>query len=199
MVLSDEEKNLVAFHESGHALAACLLPHADPLDKVTILPRGQALGVTEQIPDVERHNFKQSYLYDRIGVMLGGRGAEKLIFSEVSSGAEEDLKQATNLARHMVTHWGMSDKIGPVAFRRGEEHIFLGREMAQQRDFSEHTAEVIDAEVSRLLKAREADIARLLEQHRSLLEALAKALLEKETLESAEIQDLIAAHPPANA
>jgi cell division protease FtsH len=99
----------------------------------------------------------------------------------------------------MVTHWGMSDKIGPVAFRRGEEHIFLGREMAQQRDFSEHTAEVIDAEVSRLLKAREADIARLLEQHRSLLEALAKALLEKETLESDEIQDLIAAHPPANA
>ncbi|WP_020683618.1 ATP-dependent zinc metalloprotease FtsH [Marinobacterium rhizophilum] len=198
MVLSDEEKNLVAFHESGHAVAACMLPHADPLDKVTILPRGRALGVTEQIPDVERHNFKQSYLYDRIGVMLGGRGAEKLIFSEVSSGAEEDLKQATNLARHMVTHWGMSDRIGPVAFRRGEEHIFLGREMAQQRDFSEHTAEVIDAEVSRLLKAREEDIAQLLERHRALLEALAKMLLEKETLEADEIQKLVAAHPPAS-
>jgi cell division protease FtsH len=116
------------------------LPTADPLDKVSIIPRGRALGVTEQIPEEEHYNLRKTYLHDRIGVMLGGRAAEQLVFGEVSSGAEDDLKQATRLARHMVTHWGMSEKIGPVAFRRGEEHIFLGREMTQQRDFSEHTA-----------------------------------------------------------
>nr|WP_245635128.1 ATP-dependent zinc metalloprotease FtsH [Marinobacterium profundum] len=195
MLLSDDEKQLVAFHEAGHAVTACLLPHADPLDKVTIIPRGQALGVTEQIPEAERHNFKQSYLYDRIGVMLGGRSAEKLVFGEVSSGAEEDLKQATLLARHMVTHWGMSEKIGPVAFHRGEEHVFLGREMAQQRDFSEHTAELIDDEVSTLLKHCEVEIGQLLKNNRALLEAVAEALLEKETLTFDEIRALIDACP----
>jgi cell division protease FtsH len=197
MLLSDDEKQLVAFHEAGHAVVASLLPHADPLDKVTIIPRGRALGVTEQIPETEQHNFKQSYLHDRIGVMLGGRCSEKLIFGEVSSGAEEDLKQATLLARHMVTHWGMSEKIGPVAFHRGEEHIFLGREMAQQRDFSEHTAEVIDDEVSQLLKHREVEIAQLLKSNRALLEAVAKALLEKETLEADEVRALVDACPKA--
>ncbi len=197
MLLSDDEKQLVAFHEAGHAVVASLLPHADPLDKVTIIPRGRALGVTEQIPETEQHNFKQSYLYDRIGVMLGGRCSEKQIFGEVSSGAEEDLKQATLLARHMVTHWGMSEKIGPVAFHRGEEHIFLGREMAQQRDFSEHTAEVIDEEVSQLLKHREVEISQLLKSNRVLLESVAKALLEKETLEFDEIRALIDACPKA--
>lgn len=191
MLLSDDEKRLVAFHEAGHAVVASLLPHADPLDKVTIIPRGRALGVTEQIPENERHNFKQSYLYDRLGVMLGGRCSEKMVFGEVSSGAEEDLKQATLLARHMVTHWGMSEKIGPVAFHRGEEHIFLGREMAQQRDFSEHTAEVIDDEVSTLLKHREVEIGQLLKTNRALLDAVANALLEKETLEFDEIRTLI--------
>ncbi|MCP8688193.1 ATP-dependent zinc metalloprotease FtsH [Marinobacterium sedimentorum] len=195
MLLSDDEKQLVAFHEAGHAVVASLLPHADPLDKVTIIPRGRALGVTEQIPETEQHNFKQSYLHDRIGVMLGGRCSEKLIFGEVSSGAEEDLKQATLLARHMVTHWGMSEKIGPVAFHRGEEHIFLGREMAQQRDFSEHTAEVIDDELSQLLKHREVEISQLLNSNRVLLESVAKALLEKETLEADEIRALIDACP----
>jgi cell division protease FtsH len=140
LIISDEEKTLVAYHEAGHALVASQLPTADPLDKVSIIPRGRALGVTEQIPEEEHYNLRKTYLHDRIGVMLGGRAAEQLVFGEVSSGAEDDLKQATRLARHMVTHWGMSEKIGPVAFRRGEEHIFLGREMTQQRDFSEHTA-----------------------------------------------------------
>ncbi|WP_255854625.1 ATP-dependent zinc metalloprotease FtsH [Marinobacterium rhizophilum] len=197
MLLSDDEKRLVAFHEAGHAVVASLLPHADPLDKVTIIPRGQALGVTEQIPDKELHNFRQSYLYDRIGVMLGGRSSERLVFGEVSSGAEGDLKQATRLARHMVTHWGMSEKIGPVAFQRGEEHVFLGREMAQQRDFSEHTAEVIDEEISTLLKHREVEIAQLLKNNRTLLDAVARALLEKETLEADDIGALIDACPKA--
>jgi len=191
IVMGDDEKKLIAYHEAGHALVASLLPNSDPLDKVTIIPRGHALGVTEQIPEEERHNLGKSYLSDRIGVMLGGRVAEKLIFSEVSSGAEDDLKQATRLARQMVTHWGMSDALGPVAFRRGEEHIFLGREMAQQRDFSEHTAQIIDNEVCSMVKTIEESVAKLLEEHRSQLENLAEALLEKETLEADDIQKSI--------
>jgi len=188
LIIGDEEKNLVAHHEAGHALVASLLPTADPLDKVTIIPRGRSLGATEQIPEEEHYNLRQSYVRDRIAVMLGGRVAEQLVFGEVSSGAEEDLKQATRLARHMVTHWGMSEKLGPVAFRRGEEHIFLGREMTQQRDFSEHTAQIIDDEIGNLLKHIERDVTALLEQHRAQLESLASALLEKETLEADEIQ-----------
>ncbi|MGB5328069.1 MAG: ATP-dependent zinc metalloprotease FtsH [Gammaproteobacteria bacterium] len=190
LIIGDEEKNLVAHHEAGHALVASLLPTADPLDKVTIIPRGRSLGATEQIPEEEHYNLRQGYVRDRIGVMLGGRAAEQLVFGEVSSGAEDDLKQATRLARHMVTHWGMSEKLGPVAFRRGEEHIFLGREMTQQRDFSEHTAQIIDDEISALLKDIEHQVSALLEQHRAQLEALASALLEKETLEADEIQSI---------
>ncbi len=191
LIISDEEKTLVAYHEAGHALVASQLPTADPLDKVSIIPRGRALGVTEQIPEEEHYNLRKTYLHDRIGVMLGGRAAEQMMFGEVSSGAEDDLKQATRLARHMVTHWGMSEKIGPVAFRRGEEHIFLGREMTQQRDFSEHTAQIIDDEIGSLLKGIEQEITTLLQQHRDQLESLAQALLEKETLEADEIQSIL--------
>ncbi|TNF89872.1 MAG: AAA family ATPase, partial [Gammaproteobacteria bacterium] len=191
LIISDEEKHLVAYHEAGHALVASYLPTADPLDKVSIIPRGRALGSTEQIPEEEHYNLQQSYVKDRIGVMLGGRAAERLVFGEVSSGAEEDLKQATRLARHMVTHWGMSEKIGPVAFRRGEEHIFLGREMTQQRDFSEHTAQIIDDEISDLLKNIDKQVADLLIEHRGQLQSLAQGLLEKETLEADEIQAIL--------
>ncbi len=191
LIIGEEEKKLVAHHEAGHAIVAALLPNADPLDKVTIIPRGRALGMTEQIPEEEHYNLRHSYVRDRIGVMLGGRAAEQLIFGEYSSGAEDDLKQATRLARHMVTHWGMSEKLGPVAFRRGEEHIFLGREMTQQRDFSEHTAQIIDDEVCTLLKDIERDVDTLLNQHRQQLESLAAALLEKETLEADDIEEII--------
>ena len=191
LIIGDEEKNLVAHHEAGHAIAAALLPNADPLDKVSIIPRGRALGMTEQIPEEEHYNLRRSYVRDRIGVMLGGRAAEQLIFGESSSGAEDDLKQATRLARHMVTHWGMSERLGPVAFRRGEEHIFLGREMTQQRDFSEHTAQIIDEEVRTLLKEIEGDVDALLQRHRRQLESLAAALLERETLEARDIEAII--------
>ncbi len=191
LIIGEEEKKLVAHHEAGHAIVAALLPNADPLDKVTIIPRGRALGMTEQIPEEEHYNLRRSYVRDRIGVMLGGRAAEQLIFGEYSSGAEDDLKQATRLARHMVTHWGMSEKLGPVAFRRGEEHIFLGREMTQQRDFSEHTAQIIDDEVRTLMKDIERDVDTLLKQHRQQLESLAAALLEKETLEADDIEEII--------
>ncbi|WP_323843802.1 ATP-dependent zinc metalloprotease FtsH [Microbulbifer magnicolonia] len=191
MAISDEDKKIIAYHEAGHALIASLLPHADPLDKATIIPRGRSLGSTEQIPEEEHHSLQASYLRDRIGVMLGGRVSEQVVFNELSSGAEEDLKQATRLARHMVSHWGMSEKLGPVAFRRGEEHIFLGREMAQQKDFSEHTAEIIDEEIVDLIRGIETGVRELMEKHRGKLDALAKALLEKETLEAAEIQQII--------
>lgn len=194
MVIGDEERRWIAYHESGHAVAASLLPNADPLDKVTIIPRGHALGATEQIPEEERHNLPQSYLRDRIGVMLGGRVSEKIIFDEISTGAEEDLRQATRLARYMVSRWGMSEKLGPIAFRRSEEHVFLGREMAQQQDFSEHTARIIDEEISALIKNIEKEIAALLNDHRPQLEALAEALLQKETLEAEEIKSILEEH-----
>jgi cell division protease FtsH len=199
LIIGDEEKKLVAFHEAGHALTAHCLPNADPLDKVSIIPRGMALGMTEQIPEEEHYNLRHGYLRDRIGVMLGGRAAEKLVFGEVSSGAENDLKQATRVARHMVTHWGMSERLGPVAFRRGEEHIFLGREMTQQRDFSEHTARIIDDEVRGLLQGIDRQVFDLLHERRTQLDALAAALLQKETLEAHEIVAILAAPEPAQA
>ena len=190
-ILNDEEKERVAFHEAGHALMACLLDHADPVSKVTIIPRGRSLGATEQLPEEERANLPQSYLLDRIAVMLGGRVSEKIIFNEFSSGAENDIKQATRLARHMVGQWGMSEKLGPVAFRRGEEHIFLGREMAQQRDFSEHTARLIDDEVRSLVCGLEQTAHKLLMENRAALERLARALLEKEILDAKEVLEII--------
>ncbi|HKJ50916.1 MAG TPA: ATP-dependent zinc metalloprotease FtsH [Gammaproteobacteria bacterium] len=198
MIISDEEKSLVAYHESGHAVIASRLQHTDPLDKVSIIPRGRALGVTEQIPEEEHYNLRNSYLRDRIGVMLGGRAAEKLVFGEVSSGAEDDLKQATRLARLMISHWGMSERLGPVAFQRGEEHIFLGREMTQQRDFSEHTAQVIDDEICALLQDIEKQVAELLARDRATLDSLAAALLEKETLESDELDSILHHDEPAS-
>ena len=191
LALNDEDKKLVAYHEGGHALVASLLPKADPLDKVTIIPRGHALGATEQIPEEEHHSLRESYLKDRIGVMLGGRVSEQIVFGETSSGAEQDLKQATILARRMVTQWGMSARLGPVAFRRGEEHIFLGREMTQQRDFSEHTARVIDAEIRDLVGGIEKRVSELLRAHRLELDALAIALLEHETLQRVGIEAAI--------
>ncbi len=192
VIMGEDDRKTVAYHEAGHALTATLLPHADPLEKATIIPRGHSLGATEQIPAESHHNMKVSYLRDRIGVMLGGRVAEQVVFDEVSSGAESDLKQATRLAQHMVTHWGMSRKLGPVAFRRGEEHIFLGKEMAQQKDFSEHTSEIIDDEVIALVSEIEKEVQNLLQKHRKKLDALAEALLEKETLDAREINKVIA-------
>jgi cell division protease FtsH len=201
-VLDEAEKKRVACHESGHALLACLLPHTDPLAKVTIIPRGRALGATELMPEEERYTLSESYLRDRITIMLGGRIAEKIVFGEVSSGAEDDLKQATILARRMISQWGMSEKLGPVAFRRGEEHIFLGREMAQARDFSEHTAQLIDEEVCSLIGELEQKAQEILSEHREQLDTLAEALLHQEVLEADQIQALVATdlqhpHEPA--
>ncbi len=189
--LGAEERELVAYHEAGHALTAARLPRADALQKVSIIPRGRALGITEQLPEEDRHNLKESYLRDRITILLAGREAERLIFEEKTSGAADDLKKATRLALKMVSQFGMSNELGPAYYRRAEEHVFLGREMTQPKDFSEKTAERIDDEVRRLLKELEERAHQILKREKSRLETLAQALLEQETLERAEILRLL--------
>jgi len=196
-VLTEKEKRMTAYHESGHALLAWFLPEADPLHKVTIIPRGRSLGATQQLPSEDRHNYSQSYLETRLTVTLGGRAAEKIVFNEVSSGSENDLQTATKLARYMVTHWGMSERLGPIAFRVGEEHMFLGKEIQQPRDFSEHTAQIIDEEVLKILRKAEEQATELLAQHRSELDLLAEALLQHEVLTPDEIEELLAGSPHA--
>jgi cell division protease FtsH len=190
-VIQDEERRMVAYHEAGHALVARRYPGADPLDEVTIIPRGRSLGATEQIPEEDRHNLTRSYLLSRVAVMLGGRAAENLILGDVTSGAGDDLKKATQLVRRMVCQWGMSDKLGPVTFRRGEKHPFLGREMAQQKDFSEETARIIDEEVRRIVQEMEERAGEILESNREQLDGLAEALLERESLRQEEIDEIV--------
>ena len=191
--IGDEERELIAYHECGHALMAWLLPQADELDKVTIIPRGRALGATEQLPDEERRTYRETRLRDRIAVMLGGRVAEQVVFNEVTTGAEADLSQATDLARRMVSRWGMSEAIGPVSFKRGDDHVFLGREMAQAPEYSDETAKLIDDEIKRLVSDVERHVRKLLEDNRDRLKRLAERLLEAETLAREEIDELLGA------
>ena len=189
--VSENEKKLVAYHEAGHALIAKFLSNTDPLQKVTIIPRGRALGVTEQIPAEDRYNLKKEYLLNRISVMLGGRASEKLVFDDISNGAANDLKQVSILARKMVCQWRMSDKLGPVYFKKGEEHMFLGKEIAQAKDYSENTAKIIDEEVQKIVTDMEKRAIDTLKKHRIELDALAHALLENETMEKEEIDWLL--------
>ena len=195
-VLTGKEKRMTAYHEAGHALLAWVLPGIDRLHKVTIIPRGRALGVTQLLPEEDRLNIGETELYARLVFTLGGRAAEKLIFDEYSAGAENDLTQVTRLARRMVTHWGMSERLGPVSYRTGEEHPFLGRDISEPRDFSEHTAQVIDEEVARILHSAAERASQLLAEHRDKLDAVAKALEENEVLDEFEVEQLIG--PSAN-
>jgi len=190
-VLSDKEKRMTAFHEAGHALLAWLLPGADRVHKVTIIPRGRALGVTQLLPEEDRLNIGETELYAQLTFIMGGRAAEKIVFDEYSAGAENDLTRATQTARRMVTQWGMSDRLGPVAYRTSDEHPFLGKEMAEPREFSEHTAQVIDEEVARILHAAADKASSLLGEHRDKLDCLATALVERETLDEKDIEKLI--------
>ena len=192
-ILSDKEKSMTAYHESGHALLAWMVSGIDRVHKVSIIPRGRSLGATQLLPEEDRFNISQSELQTRLLFLLGGRSAEKLVFDEYSAGAEDDLNKATHLARRMVTHWGMSERLGPVTFRDSEDHPFLGREMAEPRRFSEHTAQVIDEEVSRLLCEAADKATTLLTQNRDKLDALAHRLEEAETLGEEEIEKLIGA------
>lgn len=194
-VLSEKEKLVTAYHECGHALLAWLIPGADRVHKVTIIPRGRALGVTQLLPEEDRLNIGENVLYGQLTFMLGGRSAEKLIFDEYSVGAEDDLKRATKIARRMITHWGMSERLGPVAYRTSEEHPFLGKEFHEQREFSEHTAQIIDEEVARILHESADRAKTLLTENRAQLDKLAKALVDQEVLEESEIEALIGPSP----
>lgn len=189
--LTPEEREVVAYHECGHALMAYYMPKADPLTKVTIIPRGMAMGVTEQTPREDKYNYTESYLRDRIKVMLGGRSAEKIIYGEVSTGAQNDLKEATKLLRRMIGQWGMSEKVGPLGLGIGEEHVFLGREMGAPREYSEKLAEMIDSEIQTQLMDLERFTVAFLTEHRKELDALAKAVMERETMESEEIEQVL--------
>ncbi|MFT7131278.1 MAG: cell division protease FtsH [Gammaproteobacteria bacterium] len=192
-ILGAGEKERVAFHEAGHALTAFYSPHSDPVNKVSIIPRGRSLGMTEQLPTEDRHNYTQHYLEERVCILLGGRAAEKIKFEEVSSGAADDLKQATRLARQMITQWGMSDRIGAVNLQQGEDHPFLGREIAEPKKFSEYSAQIVDEEISKLV-ARCEDVAlQRLHSHSLALSALANALLERESLNHDDIDQLLSA------
>ncbi len=189
--VSDREKKITAYHEAGHALLALLLPGADPVHSVTIVPRGRALGVTQQLPSEEIFNYSRTYLLNRVVILLGGRAAEELVFDERTTGAENDLQQATQLVERMVCQWGMSEKLGPVSFRRGEEHVFLGREIGEGKHFSEHTAMLIDDEIRRMIDEGSQRALELLSEERQKLETLAEELLEKEIVTDREIYELL--------
>ncbi len=190
MILSDNEKRLTAYHEAGHALVSKFVPEADPVHKVTIIPRGRALGVTNYLPQ-EKHSHSRTYLTSLLATLLGGREAERLILKEITSGAASDIDRATDIARRMVCDWGMSDKLGPLAFGKKQEEIFLGREIAQHRDFSERTAEMIDDEVKNLIAQAEKNAQKILSQNIDALHRIAKALLDRETISSDELEQLV--------
>ncbi|HEV8308776.1 MAG TPA: ATP-dependent zinc metalloprotease FtsH [Methylomirabilota bacterium] len=195
MIISDEEKRTIAYHEAGHALVAQTLPGADPVHKVTIIPRGRALGLTQQLPTDDKYNYSREYLINRITILLGGRAAEEMVLNQQTTGAGDDLEKATEMARKMVCEWGMSEKLGPLTFGKREEHIFLGREFARQQDYSEETAVLIDAEVTRIVLDCASRARQLLEEKAAKLHGLAQALLEHESLDSEEIARILAGTP----
>jgi cell division protease FtsH len=187
MLLTDEEKKVTAYHEAGHAIVAALMPHADPLHKVTIIPRGMALGVTMQLPETDKHNYTLDYLETKIAVMMGGRLAEEIFLNQLSTGAGSDIESATELSRKMVCEWGMS-KLGPLTFGKKEEQIFLGRELAQHRDFSEETAKEIDSEVRRLVGKGYENAKKIIQDNKDTLVRIAEALLDREVLDANELK-----------
>ncbi len=197
MVISEEEKKNTAYHEAGHTMVARLLPGTDPVHKVSIIPRGMALGVTVQLPTADRYSYNKEHLLNNIAILLGGRAAEELALKHITTGAGNDLERATELARKMVCEWGMSDNLGPLTYGKKEEQIFLGREIAQHRDYSEHTAIEIDREVKSIVMDNYRRAKDIITEREATLHSLAKALLEKETLDSTEIEAIILGRPAA--
>ena len=195
MIISETEKKTIAYHEAGHALVADLLPGADPLHKVTIIPRGRALGLTQQLPADDKYNYSRDYLVNRITILLGDRATEEIVFQQQTTGAGDDLEKATEMARKMVCEWGMSDKMGPLTFGKGEEHIFLGREVARPKDFSEETAVLIDSEIKRIVIECATRARHMIETNLEKLHALARALLERESLDGEEIARILRVPP----
>ena len=195
MIISDAEKRVTAIHEAGHALLTVLLPHADPIHKVTIIPRGMALGLTQQLPADEKHNYSRDYLSDQIAILLGGRIAEEIMMDSLTTGAGNDLERATELARKMVCEWGMSDAMGPLTFGKKEEQIFLGREIAQHQDYSEDTALNIDREVKKFVTDNYQRAHGLLNGQKDVLVKIAEALLSREVLDGDQVRKLAAGLP----
>src|SRR2546426_829563 len=191
LIISEKEKRLTAYHEAGHALVAYFMPHADPIHKVTIIPRGMALGVTQQLPIDDRHNYTRDYLESTLSVMMGGRVSEQMFMSVLTTGAGDDLEKATEMSRKMVCEWGMSDRMGPLTFGKKEEQIFLGREIAQHQDYSEATAVLIDQEVKRICLEAYERAKQVVEANRDSLVRIAEALLEYEVLDGEEVAALV--------
>ena len=192
MIISDEEKKITAYHESGHTLVAKLIPNTDPIHKVTIIPRGRALGLTQQLPIDEKHTLPKDYLLDSISILMGGRAAEEIVFNTQTTGAGNDIERASDLARKMVCDYGMSDGLGPLSFGKTDEQIFLGREIAQHRDYSESTAEKIDAEVKNIVSNAYDRAMQLINDNLNTLHKMATALLEEETLNGEDIDEIMA-------
>jgi len=193
-VLSEEEKRNTAYHEAGHAVVAKLLPGTDPVHKVTVIPRGQALGVTMQLPTEDRYTYYKDFLLNNLAILMGGRIAEEVFIGRISTGAGNDIEKATELARKMVTQWGMSEELGPLTYGQGQEEIFLGREIAQHRDYSEATAVAIDTEVRRLVTENYERAKRLIIDHKDGLIAVAEALIERETLDAGDLDRILGEH-----
>jgi cell division protease FtsH len=194
LIISDEEKKNTAYHEAGHALVALMMPHADPLHKVTIIPRGMALGLTMQLPLDDKHCYSKDYLIAQLAILMGGRIAEEMFMKHITTGAGNDIERATDLARKMVCEWGMSE-LGPMSFGKKEEQIFLGREIAQHRDYSESTAIEIDQQVRKLVDGGYQDAKRIISEYSEAMDRIALALLEREVLDGAEVKALIDGQP----
>jgi cell division protease FtsH len=191
MILSEEERRSIAYHEAGHAFVAKFTPGADPVHKVTIIPRGQALGLTQQLPQDDRHIYTKQYLLATITVLLGGRAAEELFLGHVTTGSGNDIERATEIARKMVSQWGMSERLGPLSFGRREEQVFLGKELVMHKDYSEKTAEEIDQEVKRIVEECYERAKKILQENAPKVEKLVQILLEKESLSGEELNQIL--------
>ncbi|HWQ10340.1 MAG TPA: hypothetical protein VN436_14565, partial [Holophaga sp.] len=191
MIISDEEKRTTAYHEAGHALVAKKLPGTDPIHKVSIIPRGMALGITMQLPTDDRHNYSRDFLQNNLAMLMGGRVAEELVLNQMTTGAGNDIERATTLARKMVCSWGMSETLGPLSYGERDNEIFLGKDLVHHKNFSEETSRLIDAEVRKIVEAAYRRARGILENEREALELVARALLERETISGDDIDRLL--------
>jgi len=196
IVLTEEQRTTTAYHESGHALVAKLIPGTDPVHKVTIIPRGQAMGLTMQLPDEDRYNYERQEILNNIAILMGGRIAEQVFLEQMTTGAGNDIERATEMARKMVTEWGMSEKLGPLTYGEKDEEVFLGREVTQHKNISETTIQEIDGEVRSIIESEYKRARQLIEDNRDTLEKMAQALLEWETLDAHQINDIMEGRDP---
>ena len=196
MVMSEEERRTTAYHESGHAVVAKLMPKSDPVHKVTIIPRGRALGVTMQLPEQDRYAYDREYLMSRIAVLFGGRIAEEVFMNQMTTGASNDFERATQMARDMVTRYGMSEALGPMVYAENEGEVFLGRSVTTHKNMSEATMQKVDSEIRRIIDVQYALARKVIEEHRESVEAMAQVLLEFETIDAEQIDDIMAGKPP---